>query len=43
MKTTTTYRQKDNGWRFAVELDKDEFGLWQDIMDFSIKANNKTK
>ena len=30
-----------NGWRFGVELDKEEFRSWESIMSSAVKANNK--
>ena len=32
----------DNGWQFAVHLDKDEFKAWKLCMDTSIKYNTQT-
>lgn len=33
----------DNGWQFAVHLDKDEFKAWKLCMDTSIKYNTQTE
>jgi|GEM_PF-2509458 len=31
----------DNGWQFAVELNKEEFAVWKDGMDGAVKLNKK--